>query len=180
MPRHHKWDPWIFNKSNCSRAVFCKQCYLDSPTGNIQGILQKLVLGPLLFLIFINDLPTQNVHVCRWLCYRNYRAVANASDPLTFHKLNHVKRWCDDWLMELNLRLPYPYAKPYPSTTTSLYLFFLMLSVTLFKQLNNSSQESFSNNLSWDLRVTNVIPSANIMVGFLQHYLRNAAIPGKY
>lgn len=69
------------------------------------GVLQGSVLGPLLFLIFINDI-TKNIS-CNIKLFADdciiYNEIISRSDHLELaDSLNHLAQWCADWQMSIN------------------------------------------------------------------------------
>lgn len=142
------------------------------------GVPQGSVLGPLLFLIYVNDLPdiipdSVQIRLFADDCVL-FKEIANHDDQrLLNSSLHSVIEWCNQWGMQLNPdktvymkitnkrnSLSFPYhlpARPLSEVNECKYL-----GVTI------------TNNLSWNKHVKNVCSSAFRKLCFLRHKLRHA------
>lgn len=89
----------------------CRQQYvqINEHTSSLEpvlsGVPQGSVLGPLLFLIFINDLP-HNISVPIRLFADDcvaYNTIESPSDQIKLQcSLENIMKWCSDWQMVIN------------------------------------------------------------------------------
>ena len=142
------------------------------PVGS--GVPQGTVLGPLLFLLHINDLPsvvTSQVRLFADDCLM-YRPVVAAGDQVDFQAdLDALQRWGDAWGMRFNAskcnimhisRSKTPLTKFYSLSNTVLDV------VSSAKYLG----VTITDDLQWSSHVSNITSKSNRMLGFLRRNLR--------
>ena len=141
------------------------------------GVPQGTVLGPLLFLTFINDIPhgiSSHLRLFADDCLM-YRTISNASDSTKLQEdLDRLHQWSQTWQMQFN--------------TDKCYImhFTLRRNIT-FADYNLGGRTlstvtdypylglSFSNNLSWQKHISNITSRANRMLGLVRRNLRKCS-----
>lgn len=147
-----------------------------SPLSHVtSGVPQGCVLGPLLFLIYINDLPN-NISSCMRIFADDciiYRPISSPDDHLTLQSdLHRINDWCNKWLMSLN------------TEKCKIISFTRKQNVCTFHYtINNSalSQASsykylgvhFTPNLSWSHHITTISAKASKSLGYLRRNLHS-------
>ena len=63
----------------------------------ISGVPQGFVLGPLLFLILVNDLPSNINSECRWFAYDAVLYNARENNLILQKDLDKLQTWAQTW-----------------------------------------------------------------------------------
>ena len=99
----HKWiSPWLSERSQ--KVMLDGQA--SDPVPVLSGVPQGSVLGSVLFLIFINDLPENIRSSVRLFADDNvlYRYIKSPMDCQIFQDdLNNLAQWEADWQMKFNI-----------------------------------------------------------------------------
>lgn len=164
---------WIENfLSNRSQFVTAND-YDSSYCSVTSGVPQGSVLGPLLFLIFINDLPdaiTSSIRLFADDCVL-YRVMSSTSDPSALQSdLDRISTWCDIWKMRLNtnkckmMRISRRSNISERSPTSYNIHGHQLETTATYKYLG----VHITNNLSWETHVNYIISNANRTLGYLR------------
>lgn len=140
------------------------------------GVPQGTVLGPLLFLIYINDLPnniSSNIRLFADDCVI-YRPIRSTNDSATLQSdLSLVQSWCEKWLMSLNIQKTCVLSiHRRPAYSPAKYSIFNseITPVSSCKYLGIT----ITSDLTWSSHVMNIINDANRVLGYLRRNLRLA------
>jgi hypothetical protein len=136
------------------------------------GVPQGTVLGPIMFLCHINDLPDAVTSIVRLfaddcLLYRN---IKHQEDHQKLQKdLENLEHWATKWGMRFNAKKCY--IMSINQRTSKLY----QLNNHILQQVQSNPYLGLeiSNDLKWALHINNVTKKANATLGFLRRNLRN-------
>lgn len=175
-------DPNILKWIECfltNRTQFVTTNGYNSPLSKVtSGVPQGSVLGPLLFLIYINDLPDSINSAIRLFaddCVI-YREINNEYDNQFLQSdLDTVSTWCNKWLMTLNSNkskcMSITRRSISPPCTYRINAVPLQ-HVSSYKYLG----VYITNNLSWHTHVTYICNNANRTLGYLRRNFSRAPL----
>jgi len=94
---------FLCNRDNVwELTVFSRWFLVDS------SVPQGSILGPVLFLIYINDLPDFCGEDHKIYLHADdaklYSTITSKEDQLCLQRvINRIKKWCDKWLLKINI-----------------------------------------------------------------------------
>ena len=143
------------------------------------GVPQGTVLGPLLFLVFINDLPECVSSSIRLFADDAllYRPVQSQDDITALHQdLTNLQEWEKKWLMKFNadkcevLRISNKRSNILGATPYSIH-------GTALRTVDEAKYlgVTIHRNLSWKPHVQNICNKSNSTLGFLRRNLRKCS-----
>lgn len=142
----------------------------------ISGVPQGTVLGPLLFLIYINDLPddiSSSIRLFADDCVI-YRPIVDPTDNLALQQdLRKIDEWCNKWLMVLNVHktsIMSFHRRRYYST----YKYFLSGSAISPVSSTEYLGLHITHDLTWSSHINHITSDANRTLGFLRRNINQA------
>ncbi|XP_072033236.1 uncharacterized protein [Amphiura filiformis] len=158
-----------------------QQVILEGKKSNLtsvtSGVPQGTVLGPLLFLIFINDLPeyvTSEIRLFADDCLL-YRPIKTQADvTILQHDLSNLQEWERKWLMSFNP------AKCEVLRVTNKKKNIITADYSIHGSTLRTVDEAkylgvtIQSNLSWKPHINNICKKSNSTLGFLRRNLRKS------
>ena len=141
------------------------------------GVPQGSILGPSLFLMYMNDI-TSCFHQCECLLFADdvkiFRRIYSVSDCIDFqHDLTSFSCWCAKWLMKLNLQkcffINFSLKRSLDITFDYVLSDSILHSVTEIKDLG----VIFSSTLSFTSHVNMITKKAYRMLGFIKRIMKS-------
>ena len=145
------------------------------------GVPQGTVLGPLLFLAYINDLPSNissNVRLFADDCVI-YRQIVNDYDHISLQEdLNTLEKWQRDWQMKFNAKKCFTMRITHNRNPK---IFNYKLGECILETTNSHPYLGvcITSNLSWSTHINNITSSANRSLGFIRRNLYSCSKPIK-
>lgn len=170
-----QWTTSFLN--NRSQFVYAND--VSSPVSPVtSGVPQGTVLGPLLFLIFINDLPqavSSSIRLFADDCVI-YRKITDPADVLALQNdLDYITTWCTTWQMSLNTNKckHMRFSRSVYSSIPNYYLGGSLLQHTeSYKYLG----VHLTSNLSWSTHINFTVRSANRKLGYIRRNFRETTV----
>ena len=176
--RIHSWvDQFLTNRQ---QRVIIDGDHSDSVHVD-SGVPQGTVMGPLLFLIFVNDLPRcvkSEVRLFADDCLL-YREIHSIEDQLTLQAdLNALSIWADKWGMRFNAEKCFVLTAT-PNKNINEYLYVLCGHVLSKVSTTDYLGVTFSQDLQWSTHINKITNKANRTIGFLRRNLKYSPTPLK-
>ena len=146
----------------------------------LSGIPQGSILGPLLFIIFINDLPEVCKEINNIFLYADdaklFRHVKTQFDNLLLQDMiNSLQSWTDTWQLKLNVDKCVTVS--YGRQVDKSHSYYLsggstdctLLRLDSFKDLG----VTFQSDMSFKVHIANQINNANSMLGIIKRNFRD-------
>ena len=135
----------------------------------LSGVPQGSVLGPLLFVIFINDLP-DCINGISKLFADDLKVIMDANDTeSTFNMLESLQNWQNVWLLKFNPSKCKIMHVPFNENPLQEYVFsgVILECIEAEKELGVLT----SSDLKWSKHITSCISKANSMIAWVTRNL---------
>lgn len=160
------------------RSQFTSANNIQSPLTDVtSGVPQGAGLSPLLFLIYINDLPS-NIQ-CKLRLFADdcviYNAISNPTDNLTLQlDLDVIASWCEKWQMPLNLTKCKSLSFTHKHTLTNHTYSISSVPITVAKSYKYLGVH-LTSTLSWVTHIRTICSDTSRTLGYLRRNLKSAS-----
>ncbi len=140
------------------------------------GVPQGTVLGPLLFLCYINDIPNSVKSQIRLFaddCLL-YRPINSFKDhDILQQDLDNLQKWANDWGMKFNAK------KCFLLSSRNKSSYFYSINNQILQRVQDTPYLGIiiSEDLKWKTHITKITKRANSTLGFLRRNLRHCPQP---
>ena len=170
----HTWIKHFLTKRNMRVIV---EGVESSETTVDSGVPQGTVLGPLLFLCHINDLPERTRSAIVRLFADDcllYRTIRHLNDQLALQEdLRQLEIWASDWGMCFNAKKCYVL-----SVNSKKFSFYYQLDGTILKHVDNNPYLGLliSKDLKWASHIEKTAKKASSTLGFVKRNLKRCPL----
>ena len=173
---------WLNNYlSNRSQQVFVGTS-LSKSSCTYAGVPQGSVLGPLLFLIYINDITNSLLSLVRIFADDTSLpcSTSNISDleGILNHDLSFIQHWSNQWLVDFNPKKTEAIMFSSSTNIVNPQLIFNNVPVT-FVHSHKHLGVTFSDNGKWHDHINNILKSTSRLLGIMRNVkftLRRSAL----
>ena len=171
----HKWISTFL--TNHTQSIVINNT-VSSPCNVVSGVPQGTVLGPIVFLIYINDLP-DCIHHSTIRQFADdcivYRPITSLNDTTLLQQdLDALYSWTETWLMRLNTSKCHAMNLTQARSHKVISSYKLNHSNLTFVDHCKYLGVTIQNNLKWNQHVLNVYVKANHTLALLRRNLKRA------
>ena len=166
--------------SNCTQIVSVKDSHSNS-TNFTSGVPQGSVLGPTLFLLYINDIVDSIQSDVRLFADDSmiYRSISSESDHHILQSdLNTISKWCIDWSMELNTIKCRQIAITNKCKSSS-FVYHLLGKAVPQTSSHDYLVVTITHDLRWNTHCANIANKSNKVLGIICRNLKPCSKPVK-
>lgn len=164
---------WISDFLSNRRQRVCINGSSSSWKDVVSGIPQGSILGPILFIIYINDLPSLTQSVCKLFAddSKVYQAIRKPSDQITLQEdIFKLCNWSNRWLLRFNVQKCKIITF---GNSLHSYRYRMFDKNDNISYINVDSTEkdlgvTFSSNLHFDDHISQMVNKANKLIGLIR------------